>query len=392
MARVGGATILFLVLLVANVATIAFAASSDDDFDVNGKSKPKKVRCKDKNYPNCYNIAKYCPASCARTCVVDCNACSPVCQSVVTASPPPKIPHASPVSPATPVTPYPAKKAKCLNKNYPGCYYREYTCPASCPGTCQGSFVKANNKMRFLACPDCDKPGAVCQDPRFIGGDGLAFYFHGKKDRDFCLVTDSNLHINAHFIGKTNPDMHRDFTWVQALGILFDSHQLYVGAMKTAVWNDVVDRLELTFDGAPVYIPAIPGASWQSSDSPSITITRAHVSNDVVIEAEGKFRIIVVVVPITRKESIVHKYGITDDDCFAHLDLSFKFFSLTGDVNGVLGQTYASSYVSRVKLAAKMPVLGGNKQFSTSGLFATDCEVARFIGTSNADGTEALQY
>ncbi|GAB2233935.1 hypothetical protein Droror1_Dr00003165 [Drosera rotundifolia] len=154
MARVGGATILFLVLLVANAATIALAASSDDDFDVNGKAKPKKVHCKDKNYPNCYNIAKYCPTSCARTCVVDCNACSPVCRSVITASPPPKIPHASPVSPATPVTPYPAKKAKCLNKNYPGCYYREYTCPASCPGTCQVDCVTCR--------PVCSKFNLLC--------------------------------------------------------------------------------------------------------------------------------------------------------------------------------------------------------------------------------------
>ncbi|KAK4340211.1 hypothetical protein RND71_041673 [Anisodus tanguticus] len=47
----------------------------------------------------------------------------------------------------------------------------------------------------------CDKPGAVCQDPRFIGADGITFYFHGK-DKDFCLVSDSNLHINGHFIGN----------------------------------------------------------------------------------------------------------------------------------------------------------------------------------------------
>lgn len=76
---------------------------------------------------------------------------------------------------------------------------------------------------------DCDRVGAVCQDPRFIGGDGVTFYFHGKKDRDFCLVSDSNLHINGHFIGRRNQDMKRDFTWVQALGILFDTHQLHVG-------------------------------------------------------------------------------------------------------------------------------------------------------------------
>ncbi|KAB1227280.1 hypothetical protein CJ030_MR1G029350 [Morella rubra] len=51
---------------------------------------------------------------------------------------------------------------------------------------------------------NCNRPGAVCQDPRFVGRDGIVFYFHGQQERDFCIVSDSNLHINAHFIGKRN--------------------------------------------------------------------------------------------------------------------------------------------------------------------------------------------
>ena len=89
----------------------------------------------------------------------------------------------------------------------------------------------------------CDRPGAVCQDPPFIGGDGITFYFHGKKDHDFCLLSDSNLHINAHFIGKRNQNMKRDFTWVQSIAILYDKHQLFIGAQKTATWKDSIDRL-----------------------------------------------------------------------------------------------------------------------------------------------------
>ena len=89
----------------------------------------------------------------------------------------------------------------------------------------------------------CDRPGAVCQDPPFIGGDGITFYFHGKKDHDFCLLSDSNLHINAHFIGKRNQNMKRDFAWVQSIAILYDKHQLFIGAQKTATWKDSIDRL-----------------------------------------------------------------------------------------------------------------------------------------------------
>jgi hypothetical protein len=39
-------------------------------------------------------------------------------------------------------------------------------------------------------------PGTSC--------DGNTFYFHGKKDDNFCIVTDVGLHINAHFIRAKN--------------------------------------------------------------------------------------------------------------------------------------------------------------------------------------------
>ncbi|KAL8158494.1 hypothetical protein V2J09_000031 [Rumex salicifolius] len=267
-----------------------------------------------------------------------------------------------------------AKKVSCHDKKkYPVCSYQQFECPSTCPQSC---YVDCD--ICRPVC-DCDKPGAVCQDPRFIGADGITFYFHGKKDKDFCLVTDSNLHINGHFIGKRNDNMRRDFTWVESLGILFGDHQLYVGAIKTATWNDNVDRLALSFNGEPILIPQNQGQVWRSN-SGSLTITRLHHTNAVEMEAEGSFKIKAVVVPITQKDSLLHNYAITGDDCFAHLDLSFKFYSLGASVNGVLGQTYAPTYVSKVKMGVPMPVLGGDRQFASSGLFSTDCSVATFTG------------
>ncbi|KAL9262616.1 hypothetical protein AKJ16_DCAP17880 [Drosera capensis] len=346
-----------LIFLLVMAAATATATPSIEDMNTT-KHKQKKVHCKEKGYTECRKKSLLCPASCPRTCTVDCKSCTAMCTSTV------KQPIDSPATPTGA-----AKVVKCKNKKYPGCYYREYTCPASCPRTCDVDCVTCTTVCT------CDKPGAVCQDPRFIGGDGRRFYFHGKKDRDFCLVTDPNLHINGHFIGKRNETMSRDFTWVQGIGILFDNHQIYVGAKKTTIWDDNVDRVELTVDSKPIYLPESEGSSWSSD---SITITRNHNTNDVIIEVEGNFRIKVVVVPITHDDSMVHKYGITNDDCFAHLDLSFKFYSLTANVNGVLGQTYATNYVSKINLDVQMPILGGNKEFSTSGLFAPDCEVSRF--------------
>jgi len=237
---------------------------------------------------------------------------------------------------------------------------------------------------------ECDRPGAVCQDPRFIGGDGITFYFHGKKDRNFCLVSDPNLHINAHFIGRRNNNMKRDFTWVQSIAILFDNHQLFVGALKTTTWEDHIDRLALTFDGQPLTLYESEGARWTSSTVPNVSIVRSTSTNSVLVEVEGRLRVTAKVVPITEEDSRIHNYGITKEDCFAHLDLGFKFFTLSNEVSGVLGQTYKASYVSRVNVGANMPVMGGGKEFQTTSLFSPDCSVTRFIGKNELTEGDAF--
>ncbi|KAJ1283939.1 hypothetical protein BS78_03G165900 [Paspalum vaginatum] len=256
------------------------------------------------------------------------------------------------------------------NDNRPSCMAK---CDKRCPNQC------------VVLCPGCKTfcmcdfyPGVSCGDPRFTGGDGNNFYFHGKRDRDFCIVSDAGLHINAHFIGKRNPTMSGDFTWIQALGIRFADHRLYMGARKTAKWDDDVDRLELAFDGAPVRVPAGMGSVWESAAAPGLTVTRTAAGNGVRVQLRGVFDIMANVVPISDEDSRVHNYGVTEDDSLAHFDLGFKFYGLTDDVHGVLGQTYRSDYVNQLNVSSKMPVMGGAPKYVTSDIFTTDCAVARF--------------
>ncbi|XP_037481116.1 uncharacterized protein LOC119358802 [Triticum dicoccoides] len=255
-------------------------------------------------------------------------------------------------------------------KKRPGC---EATCPSRCPKEC---LVLCPSCMTFCLCDFY--AGASCGDPRFTGGDGNNFYFHGKKNQDFCILSDDDLHINAHFIGNHNPATSRDFTWIQAVGVMFAHHRLHLGAVRSTRWDSDVDHLDIAFDDEHVDLAPADGARWSSTSVPGLSITRTAQANNVVVELKGVFRIVANAVPITAEESKVHSYGVTADDCLAHLDLGFKFQALSDDVHGVLGQTYRSDYVNKLNVTSKMPVMSGTADYVSSALFASDCAVTRF--------------
>ncbi|XP_059665953.1 uncharacterized protein LOC132311845 [Cornus florida] len=264
------------------------------------------------------------------------------------------------------------RRVRCRSIGYSGCFNIWFLCPVACPKNCL---------LDCVACRpvcSCNYPGAICEDPRFVGGDGITFYFHGRKDQDFCLVSDTNLHINAHFIGKRNPNLKRDFTWVQSIGIIFNNQKLLVAAKQTSMWDDKTDHLAISFNDMPISLPASEGSKCDSPIAPLVSITRTSAMNHVKVEVADNFMVNAAVVPITAEESRVHGYNISDEDCFAHLELGFRFYNLSDIVDGVLGQTYRTNYVSKAKVNVPMPVMGGVHKFSSSSIFATDCLASRF--------------
>ncbi|NP_001150927.2 uncharacterized protein LOC100284560 precursor [Zea mays] len=288
--------------------------------------------------------------------------------------------YMSPGSPPTYVSCYNSTHGQ--QGSEPTCSILARQCPRGCRDTC------------YVHCPSCklvclcELTGSECYDPRFVGGDGNKFLFHGRRDADFCLVSDANLHINAHFIGKRNDARAaapaRDFTWVQALGIRFGGHRLYLGVRRTAVWDDAEDRLAITFDGVPVALDAVAGASWSPAAAPALSVFRTGPANGVVVRLDGRFRAVANAVPVTAEDSRVHGYGLRPGDgSLAHLNVAFKFYALSADVHGVLGQTYRPGYVSAagVDAGARVPVMGGAGRFQVyGGIFDTSCEVGRFAG------------
>ncbi|KAL2472634.1 Late embryogenesis abundant (LEA) protein-related [Forsythia ovata] len=232
--------------------------------------------------------------------------------------------------------------------------------------------------------PNCNGLGAACYDPRLIGGDGIVFYFHGRSNEHFSLVSDSNLQINARFIGLRPADRRRDYTWIQGIGVLFGSHNFSVEATKSTVWDDNMDHLKFSNDGKEIILPEGSLSEWNSQEN-YVKLERMWSKNNVVISIPDVVEIAVNVVPITREDDRIHNYQIPSDDCFAHLEVQFRFFGLSPKVEGVLGRTYQPDFESPAKLGVAMPVVEGEDKYRTTSLFSTDCKYCTFSPVRAAD-------
>ncbi|GFZ12555.1 late embryogenesis abundant (LEA) protein-like protein [Actinidia rufa] len=224
-----------------------------------------------------------------------------------------------------------------------GGFTNDYLCYRSCD---RRSYIYYYKHRK----PNCDSFGSGCYDPRFIGADGVVFYFHEKSGGHFALVSDPNLHINAHFIGHRPEGRTRDFTWIQSLGVLFNSHSLSLEATKAAQWDDEVDHLNFSYDGKQILLPIGPLATWTSPEK-IVKIERISSKNSFVVSIDGFVGIAVNVVPVTK-----------EDD-----------------------KTYQPDFENPAKPGVAMLVLGGEDKYRTTSLLAPDCKACVF---SSNEGRE----
>ncbi|KAJ9188868.1 hypothetical protein P3X46_000224 [Hevea brasiliensis] len=291
------------------------------------------------------------------------------------------------------VEPLPTGQERAYCKAKGGCHQKTLVCPAQCPQKKpknnkkkKGCHVDCSSKCE-VTCkwrkPNCNGYGSLCYDPRFIGGDGVMFYFHGEKGGNFAIVSDDNLHINAHFIGTRPQGRTRDFTWVQALSVMFDTHNLVIAAKKVSQWNDNIDALTVRWDGQDINVPNDEAAEWRANkEEREVIVERTDDTNSVRVIAAGLLEMDIKVRPIGKRENIVHNYQLPDDDAFAHLETQFRFKKLSDLVEGVLGKTYRADYVSPVKIGVPMPMMGGEDKYRTPSLLSPLCNACRFQGKS----------
>lgn len=286
------------------------------------------------------------------------------------------------------------ERVLCLARG--SCLYNVLTCPAECPNrkpkrnkVDKGCFIDCSSRCETTCktrLPNCNGYGSVCYDPRFVGGDGVMFYFHGATGSDFALVSDDLLQINGHFIGTRPEGRDRDFTWVQGLSVMFDSHILAVASKKVAKWRKENDAITVSWDGEYIELPADAEAEWKTTTTTNpnhaVTVERTSDTNSVRVTVENMLEMDLKVTPITEEEDRVHGYHLPEGDSFAHLEMQFKFKNLTDQVEGVLGKTYRPGYVSPVKRGVPMPIMGGEDRYILSSLFSYDCVSCRFRPSS----------
>ncbi|CAF2120850.1 hypothetical protein HID58_009019 [Brassica napus] len=287
------------------------------------------------------------------------------------------------------LSPLPTGQEQAMCQAKGACYYKTLVCPGECPKrkptknrNTKGCFIDCTSKCE-ATCKwrktNCNGYGSLCYDPRFVGGDGRMFYFHGSKGGNFAIVSDNNLQINAHFIGTRPAGRTRDFTWVQALNVMFETHNLVITANRVTQWDENSDAFTLRYNEEFITLPEDEQTEWRAtSGKREIVIERTDERNSVRVLVSGLVQMDIRVRPIGKEENRVHNYQLPQDDAFAHLETQFKFLDLSELVEGVLGKTYRPDYVSSAKVGVPMPVVGGEDKYQTPSLFSPTCRLCRF--------------
>ncbi|GAQ91955.1 hypothetical protein KFL_008900020 [Klebsormidium nitens] len=233
-------------------------------------------------------------------------------------------------------------------------------------------------------CSSDPTPGA-CSDPHFVGAYGVNYDFHGVPGRDFTLITDKDLNVNAHFIGQDGTETGFDGTWMSALGVTWTQEDGVMRTLTISLTSEVEDQArtsEAAFvvevDDVPVEEPTTIQTAGGTSDhllhnDEGLTITRTFDGRSFTLDIHSQGTLHIMLGH--------HKHPEGN-----HLDFSLENLNVTATVHGALGQTFAESHRTAIQEAMSFVgsgervdqidiVEGKDADYMTSSLLATD---ARF--------------
>lgn len=74
------------------------------------------------------------------------------------------------------------------------------------------------------------------------------------------------------------------------------------------------------------------------------------------------------------------------------MEVQFRFYGLSSDVEGVLGRTYRPNFENNAKPGVAMPVVGGEDKYKTTSLLSADCKMCIFSVRGQSSDAVPMKY
>ena len=251
--------------------------------------------------------------------------------------------------------------------------------------------------------------GSVSGDPHFVGARGTRYDFNGLPGKDYCLFTDSSVHINMHMIGYRDGVSQLASkleggkavrTWIGKLGIMWQDHEKTHSLVLSAREGPQVKRGSGFLAGAELDRVALP--ALQEGESHALVgggnLTFHHVGSWGHHKDPEDVYFITLPGLLTIRLALrteVRRWR-TRSNAWTHFDVSLKQVYSSDKVHGVLGQTFKKDRGSRsmdfkaLTSLLRRPVAadgasgagfldGSMADYETSSVFAADCRFSAFI-------------
>ncbi|CAI5536818.1 unnamed protein product [Closterium sp. Naga37s-1] len=250
--------------------------------------------------------------------------------------------------------------------------------------------------------------GSLCTanekgDPHFTGADGSHFDFSGRPNRNYALISDAHVQVNAFFGGRYGvwANHAKALTWIRSLAVMTGHHLLILDARRgaSAEYGDgylarmVVDGRVRELDTPGTSVQLWPGAelAWvvggKLDGNDLIDVYELRVANVVTLH-------------VTLRPEIAAMRTATDGT--VHMSIGVDWASLSPSVHGVLGQTFRPDFIGRLAqqhlvhsdVLHEDVVPGDNaegfidgtvKDYQVSALSKADCRFCRFARAQLVD-------
>eukprot|EP00899_Mesostigma_viride_P021924 jgi/Mesvir1/29733/Mv25440-RA.1 len=203
-------------------------------------------------------------------------------------------------------------------------------------------------------------------DPHFTTARGDKFDFNGEAGRSYCIVSDRQLQVNARFMGAAGGDklgggtsaaVPQDTrTWMDQVAIMAGSDRVLVDATMSES-----EAFATSFGNVLVNGERLLGVETIHTLPSGITVSRKRTRVSISIPEVAVVKVEVVRAGFWESSSGPGKH---------FLNLQMAQFKPTGDVHGVLGQSFASD--------GEEALVGTALDYVTSNILATDCRFNRF--------------